>query len=136
VRAALALGASAVSVGTAFLTTIESSVSDAYKLALTGPGSRNTGVTRVFSGRPARGVRNRFMEEMRAFEVGAPAYPVTNALTREMRSAASRQGRAEFLSLWAGQAAPLSRNCSVAQLMEELREGLAQADLPLAPESR
>jgi nitronate monooxygenase len=124
VRAAFALGASAVSVGTAFLSTIESGVSDAYKLALTGPGSRRTGVTRVFSGRPARGVRNRFMDEMREFESAAPAYPVANALTREMRRAASQQGRAEFLSLWAGQAAPLSRNWSVAQLMEELREGL------------
>jgi len=135
VRAALALGASAVSVGTAFLSTIESGVSDAYKLALTGPASRHTGVTRVFSGRPARGVRNRFMDEMRAFEVSAPAYPVANALTRDMRAAASRQGRPEFLSLWAGQAAPLARNCSVAQLMEELREGLSQSDLPLGPAS-
>lgn len=124
VRAAFALGASAVSVGTAFLTTIESGVSDAYKLALTGPGSRKTGVTRVFSGRPARGVRNRFMEEMHEFESAAPMYPVTNALTRDLRRAAGQQGRAEFLSLWAGQAAPLSRNWSVAQLMEELREGL------------
>jgi nitronate monooxygenase len=130
VRAALALGASAVSVGTAFLTTIESGVSDAYKLALTGPGSRRTGVTRVFSGRPARGVRNRFMDEMRDFEAAAPVYPVTNALTREMRRAAGQQGRTEFLSLWAGQAAPLSRNWSVAQLMEELREGLGQATAP------
>jgi nitronate monooxygenase len=129
VRAALALGASAVSVGTAFLTTIESGVSDAYKLALTGPGSRKTGVTRVFSGRPARGVRNRFMDEMREFEATAPVYPVTNALTRDMRRAAGQQGRAELLSLWAGQAAPLTRNWSVAQLMEELREGLGQ---PLA----
>jgi nitronate monooxygenase len=129
VRAALALGASAVSVGTAFLTTIESPVSDAYKLALTGPGSRVTGVTRLFSGRHARGVRNRYMDEMAAFEASAPVYPVTNALTRDMRQAASRQGRAEFLSLWAGQAAPLARNWSVAQLMEELREGLGQADL-------
>jgi nitronate monooxygenase len=129
VRAARALGASAVSVGTAFLTTIESAVSDAYKLALTGPASRVTGVTRVFSGRHARGVRNRYMDEMRAFEASAPVYPVTNALTRDMRQAASRQGRAEFLSLWAGQAAPLARNWSVAQLMEELREGCSQADL-------
>jgi nitronate monooxygenase len=76
-------------------------------------------------------VRNRFMDEMRAFEISAPVYPVANALTRDMRAAASRQGRPEFLSLWAGQAAPLSRNCSVAQLMEELREGLSQSDLPL-----
>jgi len=129
VRAARALGASAVSVGTAFLTTIESAVSDAYKLALTGSGGRVSGVTRVFSGRPARGVRNRYMDEMQAFEASAPAYPVTNALTRDMRQAASRQGRAEFLSLWAGQAAPLARNWSVAQLMEELREGLGQSDL-------
>ena len=129
VRAARALGASAVSVGTAFLTTIESSMSAAYKMALTGPGGRVTGVTRVFSGRHARGVRNRYMDEMQAFETGAPAYPVTNALTRDMRQAACRQGRTEFLSLWAGQAAPLARNWSVAQLMEELREGLGQADL-------
>ena len=43
---------------------------------------------------------------MRAFENSAPVYPVTNALTREMRQAAGRQGRAEFLSLWAGQASP------------------------------
>ena len=124
VRAALALGASAVSVGTAFLSTTESAVSDAYKQALAAPGSRSTGITRVFSGRPARGVRNRYMDEMRAFETAAPGYPVTNALTRDMRQAASRQGRAEFLSLWAGQAAPLSRNWSVAQLMDELRAGL------------
>ena len=116
--AARALGASAVAVGTAFLSTIESSVSDAYKLALTGPGGRVTGVTRVFSGRHARGVRNRFMDEMRAFETDAPVYPVTNALTRDMRQAASRQGRAEFLSLWAGQAAGMARGESAAELVE------------------
>ena len=126
VRAAFALGASAVSVGTAFLTTVESAAPDAYKRALMGVGSRNTGVTRVFSGRPARGVRNRYMDEMAGFEASAPGYPVTNALTRDMRQAASRQGRAEFLSLWAGQAAPLTRNWGVKDLMAELREGLSQ----------
>lgn len=125
VRAAFALGAQAVSVGTAFLTTDESEISAAYKRALLDPAAAHTAITRVFSGRPARGLRNRFMAEMRDLEARVPAYPLTNASTRAMRQAAALEGHAELLSLWAGQSAPLARSCSVAELMAELKAGLA-----------
>lgn len=99
--AALVLGAEGVQMGTAFLSGTESGVHPKYKEAVLTAESEDTVLTRAFSGKPARGIRNRFVEEMDREDV--PGYPVQNAYTRDIRAAAAKEDRVEFLSLWAGQ---------------------------------
>jgi nitronate monooxygenase len=132
--AALALGACAVQMGTAFLTCDESGVPDAYKQAILNAHEDQTRITRAFSGRPARGIINRFMREIDSAQDDAEAeaiqpFPLQNALTRPLRKAAAEQGRAEFLSLWAGQGVRLARRQSapelIARLAQEIDETIA-----------
>jgi nitronate monooxygenase len=122
IAAALALGASAVQLGTAFLTCDEAGIPDAYKNAIQQAHEDQTRVTRCFSGRPARGIVNRFMSEMES--AGSPEtilpFPLQNTLTRPLRSAAAQQGRAEFLSLWAGQGVRMARQEPAAKLVARL----------------
>jgi len=122
IAAALALGATAVQLGTAFLTCEESGVPPAYKEAILGAREDQTRITRAFSGRPARGIVNRFMTEVEAGDGSAEIlpFPLQNAATRPLRSAAARQGRSEFLSLWAGQGVRLARRQSAADLVAKL----------------
>lgn len=122
IAAALALGASAVQLGTAFLTCDEAGVPEAYKRAILKAREHETRLTRAFSGRPARGIINRFMTELeRSNTAGAILpFPLQNELTRPLRSAAAKQGRAEFLSLWAGQGVRLAQRRAAAQLVEWL----------------
>jgi nitronate monooxygenase len=120
--AALALGAAAVQMGTAFLVTDEAGVPEVYKQAILAAKASETRVTRAFSGRPARGIVNRFMEEVDRGEAAGAVlpFPLQNALTRPLRTAAARQGRAEFLSLWAGQGLSLARRGPAAALVARL----------------
>jgi nitronate monooxygenase len=127
IAAALALGASAVQLGTAFLTCPESGVPNAYQEAILHAREDQTQITRAFSGRPARGIVNRFMTEVEsdhATDAILP-FPLQNALTRPLRSAAAKQGRAEFLSLWAGQGVRLARRESAAELIARLAQETA-----------
>ncbi len=119
--AALALGASAVQMGTAFLTCYEAGVPNAYKEAILRAHEDQTRITRAFSGRPARGIVNRFMSEMdRDAGDAILPFPLQNALTRPLRKEAAKQERAEFLSLWAGQGVRLARQQSAAELVARL----------------
>src|SRR5215472_3662526 len=124
IAAALALGAAAVQTGTAFLTCTESGAPEAYKEAILHAREDQTRLTRVFSGRPARGIVNRFMQEMESSEKAdeIPAFPLQNGLTRPLRTAAGKQGRSEFLSLWAGQGVGMARRQSAAELTSRLVE--------------
>jgi nitronate monooxygenase len=134
IAAALALGASAVQMGTAFLVCAEAGVPDAYKDAIIAAEPGATRITRAFSGRPARGIENRFMRAVE--EPGRDAavlpFPYQNALTRPLRTAAAKTGRAEFLSLWAGQGLGLARRQSAAELMDRLIEETEAAIAGLA----
>ncbi|MEQ8348441.1 MAG: nitronate monooxygenase [Sneathiellaceae bacterium] len=116
--AALMLGAAGVQMGTAFLTTAESGVPDAYRQALLAAREDGTRLTRAFSGRPARGIVNRMMEEVAEGDI--LPFPLQNGLTRPLRTEAARQGRAEFLSLWAGQGVPMARPQSAVELVDRL----------------
>ena len=124
IAAALALGAAAVQMGTAFLVCDECGVAPSYKRAVLEARAEETRTTRAFSGRPARGIVNRVMTEVddaaRAEGGAILPFPHQNALTRPMRSAAARQDRAEFLSLWAGQGARLARRLPAAELVRRL----------------
>ncbi len=97
---ALRTGATAVQLGTAYLRCPESGAWQSHKDALADPRRDETMVTRAFSGRPARGLRNRFLDE---HDQAAPAaYPDVNQLTAPLRAAAAAQGDPEGLALWAG----------------------------------
>lgn len=119
IAAALALGAQAAQMGTAFLTCTESGLIEAYRQAILAAQAHETAITRAFSGRPARGIVNRFMTEVEASGAILP-FPLQNGLTRPLRTAAAKQGRAEFLSLWAGQGLGLARRQSAAELVARL----------------
>lgn len=118
--AAMALGAAGVQMGSAFVTCTESGAKPAHKQALLQSDGRATTVTRVFSGKPARGLTNRFIETMTPLESSLPDYPVHNAWTKDIRAAAGQADRAEYMSLWAGQAAALARATSAAALVDAL----------------
>lgn len=124
VAAVLALGAIAAQLGSAFLLADESRISEPWRRALQSAAVQKTAVTTAFSGRAARGIRNRFIDELGGAPEIAP-YPFQNTLTAQIRAAAAKSGRDEFLSLWAGQAAGLARALPTAtivgQIMAEAR---------------
>lgn len=132
IAAALALGACAAQMGTAFLVTHESGTSDAHKQAIVEAREHETRITRAFSGRHARGIANEFMNAAERVDGsgGASAilpYPVQNALTRPMRTAATKAGDKECLSLWAGQGVRLARRMGAAQLVAALAREMDEA---------
>ena len=120
IAAALALGASAAQMGTAFLTTDEAGAMESYKQAITGAREHETRLTRAFSGRPARGIVNRFLEEVGRDPDAILPFPLQNTLTRPLRNAAVKAGRAEFLNLWAGQGVRMARREPAARLVARL----------------
>lgn len=103
VRVALDAGASAASLGTAFLATPESGASEVHKRAILAAKEDTTVITRAFSGRPARGLRNAFIAKCTGTPNCILPYPLQNSLTRPMRNAAAQKGLVDYLSLWAGQ---------------------------------
>jgi nitronate monooxygenase len=125
VAAVLVAGASAAQLGTIFLPCPESGAHPLHKAALTNPYFPGTAVTRAFSGRPARGLVNRFVLDHSA---GAPAaYPHVHHLTRSLRAAAASAGDAEAMSLWAGQGHPFAREMPAGELARSLAESAAEA---------
>jgi nitronate monooxygenase len=126
IAGALAAGASGAALGTAFLACPESGASPAYKRAILGAHRDSTVITRAFSGRPARGLANRFIREMAENENAILPYPLQNALTRAMRKAAAEQNNPEFLSLWAGQGVARARALPAAELVRTLLAEMTQ----------
>lgn len=118
--AALALGAAGVQMGTAFLSAAEASVPEAWLRAIEQSDDTSTVLTRVYTGKYARGIKNRFFEDMANLEAEVPHYPIQHALTAPIRAAARAKGDARFMSLWAGQAAPMSRRHPAAELIRIL----------------
>ncbi|PBC75696.1 nitronate monooxygenase [Streptomyces sp. TLI_235] len=106
--AALVLGADAVQIGTGFLACAESAASEVHRRALLSPEARTTVLTRLFSGRTARGIANRFVREMAACEDEVPPYPVQNALMVPLRTEAAARGDSGLVAMWSGQAAGLA----------------------------
>jgi nitronate monooxygenase len=120
IAAAMALGASAVQLGTAFLACPESGASETYKRAILTAGKDTTVVTRAFSGRPARGLANAFTALLEDRPGIILPYPLQNALTRAMRTAAAKRGNADYLSLWAGTGVARARPLPAADLLRQL----------------
>jgi nitronate monooxygenase len=122
VIAVLALGAEGVQIGTAFLACEESGASRLHREALRGRDAGHTGLTRGFTGRLARGIRNRLMEEFNRKEAEILPYPLQRALVRHLSMAAEAAGRSDLLPLWAGQSAALSAHSDVSAFLDSLVE--------------
>lgn len=103
VRAAMALGATAVQVGTVYLLCPEATTSPAHRAALKSQAARHTAVTNVFSGRPARGIVNRLIKELGPINNSAPAFPLAATAIAPLREKAERGGDDGFSPLWCGQ---------------------------------
>lgn len=128
IAAVLAAGACAAQLGTAFLRCPESGASPLHKNALVDPQFSATAVTRAFTGRPARGLANRFMLE---YDKLAPAaYPHIHHMTKQLRKAAAQANDPQAMSLWAGQGYRLAKDMPAGEivrlLMEEVRETIEQ----------
>ncbi len=115
--AALALGAGGAQLGTAFLACPETRIHPLYRAALRSVRAEETTITRAFSGRPARAVRNRATREAADDPL---AYPAQFSLSEPLGVAAAKQGSSDFLAMWAGQAAPLARELPAAELVAQI----------------
>nr|WP_298377328.1 nitronate monooxygenase [uncultured Halomonas sp.] len=121
VKSVLELGAAAAQLGTAFVLCPESSANDAYRENLKSERATQTHLTRVLSGRAARGMTNRLISFGEAEGSPSPAdYPVAYDATKRLNAAATKHGNHEFAAQWAGQGAPLARELPAAELMAQL----------------
>lgn len=127
IAAALALGAAGVQLGTAFLTSPEAGTHPAWKTALLGAAHDATVMTRGFTGKPARVLRNAFVMEMAEKTAALPAYPKLDLLSRDIRMAAAQQGKPDYLPLFAGQSAHLCRALPAGDLTRTLAVETAAA---------
>jgi nitronate monooxygenase len=118
IAAALDRGALAVQLGTAFLACQESGAAGAYKRAVLNAKRDTTVITRAYSGRHARGLKNDFIDMVP--ESAILPFPIQNSLTRPMRAAAAKKGEAGFLSLWAGTGVTRTRSMPAAELVATL----------------
>lgn len=118
--AATDLGAEGVQMGTAFLTCSEAGIPEGYKNTLLNQCQDNTVLTRAFSGKLARGIRNKFIERMDEKKTNILNYPIQNALTTTMRKKAKEEQNIDFMSMWSGQSAPLCRKLRASELIKTL----------------
>jgi nitronate monooxygenase len=129
----LVAGACAGQIGSAFLRSSEAGTTPAHRQAV--EGELPTVLTRAFTGRLARGIRNRWHEEHGA--CAPSAYPEVHHVTSPLRAHGRRIGDADLINLWAGQAHQLARELSAEQITAEFgrdaREAIAQAAARLAP---
>jgi nitronate monooxygenase len=128
VAAVLCAGAAAAQVGTAFMRCPEAGTAPVHREALAEPG--RTALTRGFTGRTARGIVNRFMTE--AGPAAPRAYPAVHYMTAPIRARARREGRAELLNLWAGQAHELAPELPAGELVRRLDDEARAAIRALA----
>jgi nitronate monooxygenase len=126
VVAAMVLGAEGVQMGTAFLPHEGSGASRLHREALLGKKAGRTGLTKGFSGRLARGIRNRLMEELNRPGAESLPYPLQRGLIRNVSVAAEAAGRADLVPMWAGQSANLSACTDVPEFLSGLVEEISE----------
>jgi nitronate monooxygenase len=119
IKAVLALGAAAAQIGTGFMLCPEANTKPVHRRAIANAKDNSTAVTRVFSGRPARVIVNRFAREMSG-ATGLAPFPAQHSLTSPLRQPSQDKGSDDFLPLYAGQAAGMAREMPAAELMATL----------------
>jgi nitronate monooxygenase len=131
IAGALALGASAAQIGTAYLLCPEATISALHRAALCET-RRETAITNVLTGRPARGVVNRFMREQGPLNNAAPNFPLARPAIAPLRAKAEAMGRPDFSPLWSGQAAELPGRIGARELTLKLAADAREALRALA----
>ena len=131
VIAAMALGAAGVQMGTAFLGCEQSGASRLHRQALLENKAGHTGLTKGFTGRLARGIHNRLMEELNRPEINILPYPLQRALVKNLSVAAEAAGRVDLLPLWAGQSANLSACTDVSAFLTSLVNSISEIAGPV-----
>ena len=126
IAAAFALGAAGVQIGTAYLFTPESTITDLHRAALRTARDDQTTLTNVFTGRPARSLFNRVMREVGPMSQLAPAFPTAAGALAPLRAKAEAAGKSDFSSLWSGQAARLGREMGAGDLTRKLATDAVQ----------
>ncbi len=124
VIAAFALGAAGVQLGTAYLFCPEASISPLYRQALEGGAGKQTTLTNLFSGRPARGIFNYFLRESGPMSETAPPFPYAATLVAPLRAASEKAGSEDYMQLWCGQAAGLVTPQPAAEFTRRLAESV------------
>jgi nitronate monooxygenase len=124
--AAFALGAEGVQMGTAFLACEESGANPLHRMALLSGQAKQTALSSGFTGRLARGIKNRLLDALNQKDVEILPYPLQRALVRHLSVPAEKAGRADLLPLWAGQSANLSRCTDVRALLDTLVKEVAE----------
>ena len=124
VAAAMALGAAGVQVGTAYLLCPEATTSAVHRAALQSDAARETALTNLFTGRPARGIVNRLMKELGPISGLAPAFPLAGSAIAALRAKAEARGMGDFSPLWCGQNVSGCKELPAGELTRELAEGL------------
>jgi nitronate monooxygenase len=120
VAAAFTLGAAAVQVGTAYMLCHEATTSPLHRAALKSPAAVHTALTNLFTGRPARGIVNRLMQDLGAISDKSPEFPLATAAIAPLRAAAEKIGNRDFSPLWAGQNTSGCREIGAAELTIQL----------------
>jgi nitronate monooxygenase len=118
--ASICLGAKGIQMGTAFLTCIESGAHKIHKEAILNTTEDQTVLTRSFSGKWARGIKNKFILEMQRHERFLPDFPVQNILTQDIRKASSSQNNQDLMSIWSGQSPRLAKCQTVESLIKNI----------------
>jgi nitronate monooxygenase len=126
VVAAMVLGAEAVQMGTVFLACEESGASPLHRQVLRGKKAGHTALTKGFTGRLARGIHNRLLEELNDAETPVLPYPLQRRLVRNLAIPAEAAGRSDLLPLWAGQSANLSTCTDVSAFLTSLVEEISE----------
>jgi nitronate monooxygenase len=120
VAAAMALGASAVQVGTAYMLCPEATTSALHRAALQSPVAQHTALTNLFTGRPARGIVNRVIRELGPLSEATPQFPLATTAMAPLRAKAEAAGRSDFSPLWSGQNASGCKSIPAAELTHQL----------------
>lgn len=131
VIASLALGAEGVQMGTVFLASEESGASFLHRQALRGKKAGHTALTKGFTGRLARGIYNRLLEELNQEGTAVLPYPLQRSLVRNLAIPAEAAGRSDLLPLWAGQSANLSTCTDASSFLTSLVEEISEIAGPI-----
>jgi nitronate monooxygenase len=124
IGAAMALGAAGAQVGTAYLLCPEATTSNVHRAALKSEAARETVLTNLFTGRPARGIINRIIRELGPISAAVPEFPLATSAIAPLRAKAEAQGKGDFSPLWSGQNATGCKEIPAADLTRELAANL------------
>ncbi|RBP84337.1 nitronate monooxygenase [Marinomonas rhizomae] len=122
INSALALGASAVQIGTSYLLCDEVKTSALHRAALKSQRASHTALTNVFTGRPARGIANRIMKDLGYMNENVPEFPYASMEMAQLKALAEQHGSDDFSSLWSGQNVSGCKEISAFELTRQFAE--------------